>query len=80
MREVEELHAIIREAVGDDPPELIAAKCAVSRATARRWKAARGLVLPSLGAMQRLFDAYAVGTREQNRALELWRAAREVGT
>jgi hypothetical protein len=76
MNPNDELHAMIREAIATDDAAVVAAKVGVSIAIARRWKAARGFVLPSLAALQRLFDAYAVNIRVQQRATQLWFASR----
>jgi hypothetical protein len=75
MSACEELHAMIKAWVGDDPPELIASKVNVKPAVARRWRARRGFAPPSRATLERVFDAYAVSIREQQIAQQLWFSA-----
>lgn len=72
MTPTQELHAIIRSIIGDDPPVVVAIRCGVPLASARRWVARDGFIVPSRGALQRLFDAYAVSITTQDRAMALY--------
>lgn len=70
------LHAWMRELLAEDPAEVVAVKCGVVLATARRWKARRGFRLPAVGTLERVFVAYSVGLGEQRAALAALAALR----
>lgn len=76
MSPSEQLHAMIKDIIADDPPELIADKCGVRVAIARRWRGRASIAAPSFATMQRLFNAYAVELRAQRRAMGLWHMVR----